>query len=181
MKTDKQMDCRHKECLVQDMIPGHCYCSEDIDQDIILPLDIDGNVVVFTKGGIRRYHDICMKTTCDKWGISKVRELEECHLAWVKVWNTEWDYTLTALPPDSKSPKPNEMILNWEEALTALNSHCQILYLSNLCLLSIQYGCIHLEWRDYANGGAISELGKAGYLKEWYIPNESKYWLPHNF
>ena len=88
------------------------------------------------------------------------------------------------LQPSPWAPKPSkryDMILNWQEAFTTMGNHYGIVYLSNLCMLSIQDGCIHLDWFDYENGELVSELGKVGYLKEWYTPDESKYWLPHDF
>lgn len=179
MKTDSQTNIRHEECLAKDMVPGSYYCSEDVDQDVILPLDTKGNIIVFTKG--IRYHDICMKTTCDKWGISRVRKMDICRLAWVRACNSNISYTLAAFPRDSELPDRNKVILNWEDALTTVASDYRVLHLSHMCLISLQYGCVHLDWMDYLNGGLVFELGRAGYLKEWYTPDESRYLLPSDF
>lgn len=160
------------ECLAEDMLPGHYYLSEDSNRNIVLPLDTEGNVVIFSKEF--RYYDSYEKTTCEKCGIHRVRELEECCLAWVRVWASDFNYALTALPVGPKPPKRYETILNWQEAFTTMIDHYGILHLSDLCMLSIQDGCIHLDWMYYENGGLVSELGKVGYLKEWYTPDESK-------
>ena len=37
------------ECSAEDMLPGHYYLSEDSNRYIVLPLDMEGNVVVFSK------------------------------------------------------------------------------------------------------------------------------------
>ena len=162
------------ECLAEDMLPGHYYLSEDSNRNIVLPLDTEGNVVVFSKD--IGYYNNCRKTTREECGIRRVRELEECCLAWVRVWASDISYALTAIPLGPKSPKHYDMILNWQEAFTTMVNHYGIVYLSNLCMLSIQDGCIHLDWFDYENGGLVSELGRAGYLKEWYTPGESRYY-----
>ena len=162
------------ECLAEDMLPGHYYLSEDSNRNIVLPLDTEGNVVIFSKEF--RYYDSYEKTTCEKCGIHKVRELEKCCLAWVRVWASDFNYALTALPVGLKPPKRYEMILNWQEAFTMMIDHYGILHLSDLCMLSVQSGCIHLDWMDYKNNGLVSELGRAGYLKEWYTPGESRYY-----
>ena len=43
------------ECLAEDMLPGHYYLSEDSNRNIVLPLDTEGNVVIFSKEF--RYYD----------------------------------------------------------------------------------------------------------------------------
>ena len=156
------------------MLPGHYYLSEDSNRNIVLPLDTEGNVVIFSKD-IGYYYNY-EKTTCEKCRIHRVRELEECRLAWVRVRASDFNYTLTALPVGPKPSKRYEMILNWQEAFTTMIDHYGILCLSDLCMLSVQSGCIHLDWMDYENGGLVSELGKVGYLKEWYTPGESRYY-----
>ena len=156
------------------MLPGHYYLSEDSNRYIVLPLDTEGNVVVFSKEF--RYYDSYEKTTCEKCGIYRVRELKECYLAWVRAWGSDISYSLTAIPLCPKPSKRYDMILNWQEAFATMVNHYGIVYLSNLCMLSIQDGCIHLDWFDYENGGLVSELGRAGYLKEWYTPGESRYY-----
>ena len=161
-------------CLAEDMLPGHYYLSEDSNRYIVLPLDTEGNVVVFFKEF--RYYDSYEKTTCEKCGIYRVRELKECYLAWVRAWASDVSYALTAIPLGLKPSKCYDMILNWQEAFTTMINHYGVLYLNNLCMLSIQDGCIHLYWFDYENGGLVSELGRAGYLKEWYTPGESRYY-----
>ena len=79
-------------------------------------------------------------------------------------------------PLGLKPSKCYDMILNWQEAFTTMINHYGVLYLNNLCMLSIQDGCIHLDWFDYENGELVSELGRVGYLKEWYTPGESRYY-----
>ena len=49
------------ECLAEDMLPGHYYLSEDSNRNIVLPLDMEGNVVVFSKD--IGYYNNCRKTT----------------------------------------------------------------------------------------------------------------------
>ena len=162
------------EYLAEDMLPGHYYLSEDSNRNIVLPLDTEGNVVIFSKEF--RYYDSYEKTTCEKCGIRRVRELKECYLAWVRAWGSDISYSLTAIPLGLKPSKCYETIMNWQEAFTTMVNHYGIVYLSNLCMLSIQDGCIHLDWFDYENRGLVSELGRAGYLKEWYTPGESRYY-----
>lgn len=161
------------ECLAEDMLPGHYYLSEDSNRNIVLPLDTEGNVVIFSKD--IRYYNNCMKTTREKCGIRKVRELKECCLAWVRVWASDFSYALTALPVGLKPPKRYDMILNWQEAFTTMVNRYGVVYLGNLCMLSLQEGCIHLEWLDYSSRELVFDLSKAGYLKEWYTPEESRY------
>lgn len=161
------------ECLAEDMLPGHYYFPEDSNRNIVLPLDTEGNVVVFSKD-IGYYYNY-EKTTWEKCGIHRVRELKECYLAWVRVRASDFNYVLTAIPLGLKSPKRYDMIQNWQEAFTTMIDQYGILCLSNLCMLSVQSGCIHLDWMDYENNRLVSELGRAGYLKEWYTPRESRY------
>lgn len=161
------------ECLAEDMLPGHYYLSEDSNRNIVLPLDTEGNVVIFSKD--IRYYNNCMKTTREKCGIRKVRELKECCLAWVRVWASDFSYALTALPVGLKPPKRYDMVLNWQEAFTTMVNRYGVVYLGNLCMLSLQEGCIHLEWLDYSSRELVFDLSKAGYLKEWYTPEESRY------
>ena len=162
------------ECLAEDMLPGHYYLSEDSNRYIVLPLDTEGNVVIFSKEF--RYYDSYEKTTCEKCGIHRVRELKECYLAWVRAWASDFSYALTALPMGPKPSHRCEMILSWQEAFTKMVNRYGVVYLSNLCTLSLQDGCIHLDWFDYENRGLVSEPGKVGYLKEWYTPGESRYY-----
>ena len=164
---DEVMEC-------QDMIPGHYYCSDDLHRYIVLPLDTEGNVVVFFNS--MGYYDIYGKTTCEKYGIYRVTEMKGCHMFWRKVWNSDDSYILTAAPLDSELPKRREVLLGWEDVLTAVTRSRRRLCLKGMCLLSLQDGCIHLEWLDYLYGGLVSELGKAGYLKGWYTPGESRYY-----
>ena len=161
------------ECSAEDMLPGHYYLSEDSNRNIVLPLDTEGNVVVFSKEF--RYYDSYEKTTREKCRIYRARELEECCLAWVRAWASNFSYTLTALPMGPRPSHRCEMILSWQEAFTTMVNRYGVVYLGNLCMLSLQEGCIHLEWLDYSSRELVFDLSKAGYLKEWYTPEESRY------
>lgn len=160
------------ECRVEDMVPGNYYYSQNPyrGRDIVLPLDTEGNIAVFTtqEAGYYALHEV---TTCDKREVSKVRKVDGCRLAWRKAWGSGISYSLTVLTPNSRTPERSDMLMNWTDAVTVLVKsyevlHLGVLYLSCLGALILRQGCIHLRWLDE---GVFPVLEKAGYMEGWDV------------